>query len=130
MGSESSKGEAKAKVMLEAEMNVDWGGWVGFMEEMALAPSFSFIQKTFNKGQLCAWYYSGHWNTLLKEISSLLWLIFWLGEEINKQIDKSIYRMPGGDLYYGEQESRVERIECRGVGVATFIWGVQGTTPQ
>lgn len=30
MGSESSKGKARAKGTLEAEMNLDWGAWAGF----------------------------------------------------------------------------------------------------
>lgn len=103
MGSESSKGKARAKGTLEAEMNLDWGAWAGFTEEMEPVPSFSFTQKTFNKGQLCAWNCSGHWDTLLEEISPLLWLIFWLGEETNKPTDKSVHRMPYGAMYHGEQ---------------------------
>ena len=72
------------------------------MEEMVPVPSFSSIQKTFNKGQLCL-ALSWPWDTLVREISSLLWLIFQLGEETNRQIDKSIYRMPYSDMYHGPQ---------------------------
>lgn len=48
-------------VTLEAELNFDRGGWAGFMEEMVPRPSFPFIQKTFNEGQLCARHCSGCW---------------------------------------------------------------------
>lgn len=62
-------------VSLEAEMNFDWRGWTSVVEERALGPSFLLIPKPFNEGQLCASYCSGSWGTVVKEVSSLIWLI-------------------------------------------------------
>ena len=72
-------------VSLEAEMNFDWTGWTRLVEEITFGPSFLLIPKPFNEDQLCASHCSGSWDTVVKEVPSLIWLIFWLREKASKQ---------------------------------------------
>ena len=66
-------------------MNFDWTGWTRLVEEITFGPSFLLIPKPFNEDQLCASHCSGSWDTVVKEVPSLIWLIFWLREKASKQ---------------------------------------------
>lgn len=87
-------GETVPGVTLEAKMNSGWGSWAGIVEEVAPGPSFPFIQKHFNKGQLCARHCSGSWDTVVKCFFPHVAYIL-VGER-------------NDDMYHGKEYSRVE----------------------